>query len=43
MIGVNFVITLTIKKATILLDKGKDIEFDVTKYQYLIKKLMHLS
>ena len=43
MIRANSVDTLMIKGSTILFGKSKDAEFDVTDYQCLVGKLMHLS
>lgn len=43
MIGANPVGTPMIKGSTILHSKGEDAEFDVTDYQRLVGKLMHLS
>lgn len=43
MIRVNLVSILMIKGSTILVGKGKDAEFDITDYQHLVRKLMHLS
>lgn len=42
MIRANLVDTPIIKGSTILLNKGKDAEFDITDYQCLVGKLIHL-
>ena len=43
MIKANLIGTSMIKGSTILLGKGKDVELNVTNYQRLVGKLMHLS
>lgn len=40
IIRINPINTLIIKRVTFLLSQGKDIEFDVTDFQHLIKKLI---
>lgn len=42
IIGTNPVATSMIKKYTILLGKNKNAKFDVTDYQRLVRKPMHL-
>lgn len=42
MIGVNFIGIPIIKRFIIILGKGKNVEFDIMDYQYLMKKLMYL-
>ena len=43
MIGANPIGIPMIKGSTILLGKSKNAEFDITDYQCLVGKLMHLS
>lgn len=42
MIEANFVSIPMIKGSTILLSKGKNVEFNIIDYQRLVRKLMHL-
>lgn len=42
MIKANFAYTSIIKKFIILLCKDKNAKFDITNYQYLVKKLIYL-
>lgn len=42
MIEANSVSIPMIKGSTILLSKGKNVEFNIIDYQRLVRKLMHL-